>query len=55
MKTFSILAVVAALACHLIPNIWPVEEEVDYYVVGAIWLGVGILARIDSRLGKMIE
>ncbi len=52
MKYLSILAILSALVCFIVPNVVPVQEEVDYYTLAVLCVIAGILARIDERLGR---
>lgn len=52
MKWLSILAVMMAVICCIIPNIVRVAEEVDYYILSVLCVISGLLAEICIRLEK---
>lgn len=53
MKIFSYLAILAALFCVTVPHVKSVHEEVDYYILSALWVIIVFLARIDWRFKKL--
>lgn len=52
MKFLSMLAILVAVICCIVPNVVMVEEEVDYYKLAVLCVIAGILARIDARMEK---
>ena len=52
MKWLSLLTVVMAVICCFIPNVFPVAEEVDYYILSVLCVIAGLLAEICVRLEK---
>ncbi len=52
MRWLSLLTVLMAVICCIIPNIVRVAEEVDYYILSVLCVIAGLLAEVCIRLEK---